>query len=248
MGTIKHGLIQQSTLYDGALQLVAFNEDRPGFSNIDFMSGCSLQEIARILDEDDLAVVELSRVLSSLTADKVLLPPVLGITRAEEIREKISGLSGLDIGEYVTAPSALGLRLLNALRKKAVNGDHLVALDTVKVERIVDGRVEGHMGTKGKREITVHGNNLFIATGGPLTGFHLSGDRMFEPLTGTTVSADIESDINCKFLAEHPLMSKGIGPEILVKGFDHVRALGATACGFGLHKALASGFHAGDGL
>ncbi len=248
MLAVKHGLVQSSTLYDGNPLLVALNEERPGFINIAFMGGHSLQEIARILDEDDGAIAELSCVLSGLSADKILLPPVLGVTRAREIRNKVSELSGLDIGEYVTAPSALGLRLLNALRKKAAKNEGLMALDTVKVERIVDGRADGRMGTKGKREVSIHGNNLFIATGGPLTGFRLSGDRMFEPLTGATVTADIEHDLDVKFLSEHPLMSKGIGPEAVMNGFDHVRVLGATASGFGLYKALVSGFHAGDGL
>ncbi len=248
MHTVKHGLVQGSTLYEGAPLLVSLNEERPGFTSIAFMGGHSLQEIARILDEDDLAIVELGRILSGIKAEKVLLPPILGITRAREIRNKVSELSGLDIGEYVTAPSALGLRLLNALRKKAAKNDGLIMLDTVKVERLVEGRVDGRMGTKGKRDISVHGNDLFIATGGMLTGFQLSGDRMFEPLTGATLSMDIEADMGRKFLSEHPLMSRGIGPDIFINGFDNVRVLGATACGFGLYKAMVSGFHAGDGL
>jgi glycerol-3-phosphate dehydrogenase subunit B len=43
-------------------------------------------------------------------------------------------------------------------------------------------------------------------------------------------------------------MYKGIEPELFINGFDNVRVIGAASCGFGLYRALASGYHAGDGL
>jgi glycerol-3-phosphate dehydrogenase subunit B len=177
-----------------------------------------------------------------------MLPPILGIERSDEVRDMVSRSLGMDVHEYVMAPSVLGLRLLEALRKKAALKERLEILDIIKVERIVDGRVEGVMGTKGKRSIQVSANNLFIATGGPMTGFIAEGDRLFEPLTGATVSRDFEADLNEQFLSEHPLMYKGIEPELFINGFDNVRVIGAASYGFGLYRALASGYHAGDGL
>ena len=245
---IKSGLVQASTLYEGGAVFVSINEECPGFRPIEFKKGCSHQEIARILDLDDGAAAELAGRLSGLGADRLLLPPVLGIERADEIRAGLSAALGAEVGEYVSAPSVLGLRLLTALRKKAAGSDGLEMLDIVTVERAAGGRVEGRMGTKAKREIIVEANNLFLATGGPLTGFEVAGDRLFEPLTGSTVSDDFEADLNGKFLSGHPLMYKGIGPEPFIDGFKNVRAIGAVACGFGLYKALVSGYRAGEGL
>jgi len=245
---IRSGLVQASTLYGGSPVLIAFNEERRGFDSIEFMRGHSLQEIARILDTDDTACAELAETLSKVKAESILLPPIMGIERPEEVREMLGDKLGMRVGEYVTAPSVLGLRLLRALEKKASANADLDIMDIVRVHRVDDGRIDGHMGTKGKRELSVRAQNLFIATGGLFTGFKMSGDRLFEPLTGTTVSPDIEHDLGQKFISEHPLMYKGIGSRLFTSGFRNVRAIGATACGFGLYQALESGFHAGDGL
>jgi len=81
-----------------------------------------------------------------------------------------------------------------------------------------------------------------------MTGFTTEGDRLFEPLTGATVTRDFEADLDDRFFSEHPLMFKGIEPELYIHGFDNVRAIGAASCGYGLYKALLSGYHAGDCL
>jgi glycerol-3-phosphate dehydrogenase subunit B len=245
---VKSGLVQVSTFYDSQPVFISVNEVRSGFRPIEFKKGCSHQEIARIIDMDDSAVAELAGLLSGISADCLLLPPVLGIKRADEIRAGLSAALGVKIGEYVSAPSVFGLRLLSALWKKVSESDAVEILDIVKVERVIYGRIEGKMGTKAKREIVVGARNLFIATGGPLTGFMVEGDRMFEPLTGATVSGDFGADLKSTFLSEHPLMYKGIGRELFINGFDNVRAIGATSCGFGLYRALVSGYRAGEGL
>jgi glycerol-3-phosphate dehydrogenase subunit B len=245
---IKCGLVQASTLYEGRPVFISINEAPSGFRPIAFKKGCSHQEIARILDSGEDAASELAGLLSGIKADCLLLPPILGIKRAEEIRDWLNDALGARVGEYVTAPSVLGLRLLSALEKKAAAADGVEVLGIVRVERIIDGRVEGRMGTKAKREVAVSADNLFIATGGPMTGFKVEGDRMFEPLTGATVSEDFQADLNATFLSEHPLMYKGIGPELFIDGFKNVRAIGAASRGFGLYKALVSGYRAGEGL
>ncbi len=81
-----------------------------------------------------------------------------------------------------------------------------------------------------------------------MTGFKNEGDRVFEPLTGATVSRDFEADLNPMFLSEHPLMSKGIEPEPYIHGFKNVRVIGAASRGFGLYEALVSGYRAGESL
>jgi glycerol-3-phosphate dehydrogenase subunit B len=245
---VKSGLVQTSTLCDGQAVFISVNEVRPGFKPAEFKKGCSHQEIARILDLDDDAAVELAGLLSGIKADCLLLPPILGIKRADEVRAGLSAALGVEVREYVMAPSVLGLRLISALRKMIEKRNGAEMLDIVKVERVAGGHVEGKMGTKAKREIVVGARNLFIATGGPLTGFKVEGDRMLEPLTGATITTDIEADLNSKFLSEHPLMYKGIGPELFIDGFENARAIGAAACGFGLYKALVSGYRAGEGL
>ena len=247
-GATRSGLVPASTACEGSPALAAINEERPGFRRIEFMNGRSHQEIARILDYDEGAVEALADALSPIKADCVLVPPVLGIERAEDVRERISRSLAMEVREYVTAPSVLGLRLIHALKKKAAAIERLQMLDIVKAERIVDGHVEGVMGTKGKRNIRVRAVNLFIATGGPMTGFMVNGDRMFEPLTGATVTRDFEADLNENFFSDHPLMYKGIEPELYVHGFNSVRSIGAVSCGWGLYRALLSGYHAGDGL
>ena len=81
-----------------------------------------------------------------------------------------------------------------------------------------------------------------------MTGFTTAGDRLFEPLTGATITRDFEADLDEHFFSKHPLMFKGIEPEPYIQGFDNVRAIGAVSRGFGLYEALLSGYHAGDGL
>ena len=98
-------------------------------------------------------------------------------------------------------------------------------------------------GRKAKRAVSIEAGSIIIATGGPLTGFRVDGDRLYEPLTGITV-ADLEADLSHTFAVDHPLMFKGIG----VRLSGNVRATGATAIGFGLYEALRTGYHAGDGL
>ncbi len=245
---IKSGLVQASLAYEGEPVFISVNELRPGFRPREFIRGCSHQEIARIMDTDDGAVAGLAGVLAGIKAGCLMLPPILGIRRADEARAGLSAALGVEVREYATAPSALGLRLLTALGKKAAAADHVEVLDIVRVERIADGVVWGKMGTKAKREIAVDARNLFIATGGPLTGFKVEGDRMYEPLAGATVSEDFEADLNSTFLSGHPLMYKGIGPVLHVGGFKNVRAIGAASCGFGLYRALVSGYRAGEGL
>src|SRR5208337_100596 len=98
--------------------LISINEERPGSVNIVFRKGRSQQEIARILDVEDGAVEELCGLLSGFKCDLAFLPPVLGITRTEDIRKEMAEILGFEVREHVTAPSALGSRLLHALRKK----------------------------------------------------------------------------------------------------------------------------------
>lgn len=247
-GLRRTGLVPASAACEGSPARITINEERSDIRRIKFMEGRSYQEIAHILDNDDSAVESLIKALSHVKENSMLMPPILGIDRAADIRDKVCKALGADVHEYATAPSVLGLRLIRSLRKKAAAIESLQILETVRAGRIVDGRVEGVMGTKGKRNISVHGDNLFIATGGPMTGFTIEGDRLFEPLTGATVSRDFEADLDGHFFSEHPLMFKGIEPEPYIHGFDNVRIIGAASCGYGLDKALKSGYHAGDDL
>lgn len=244
-GSIREGLVQASTGLKGSPALVAFNTEKPGYVPVTFMKGRSYQEMAKTVECNDRAISELADALRVLNLNCIALPPVLGISRALEVRERISKAVDAEVCEYVTAPSALGLRLVMALWEKA--REHTEILELTKVERICDGHVEGRMGTKGRREIRVKADNLVIATGGLLTGFRVSGDRLYEPLTDITVADDFESCLDRSFMADHPLMRKGIGLRpFRTCGFDSVRAVGAAATGFGLYGALVSGFHAGD--
>lgn len=244
-GVLREGLVQDSTSISGSPVPVIFNAEKQGRVSIRFMKGRSLQEIAKVVETEEKALGELIELLRGIDLDSIAIPPVLGVSRAPEIRKLVSQAIGSTVYEYVDAPSALGLRLVMALNEKA--RDRVDCLDLTKVERISDGLVEGRMGTKGKRELRVKARNLFIATGGLMTGFRVSGDRLYEPLTGVTVSEDFESCLNRSFLTRHPLMYSGIGPKPLhIGGFESALALGATASGFGLYGALVSGYHAGD--
>jgi glycerol-3-phosphate dehydrogenase subunit B len=244
-GSIREGLVQASTVLKGSPVPITFNTEKPGYASVTFMKGSSYQEMAKTIECDDRAISELADALRGLNLKCIALPPVLGISRAPEIREHISKSVGADVCEYVTAPSALGLRLVMSLWEKA--REHTEILELTKVDRIGDGHVEGRMGTKGRREIRVRADSLVIATGGLLTGFRVSGDRLYEPLTDTTVADDFESCLDPSFASDHPLMRKGIGLRpFKTCGFDSVRAVGAAATGFGLYGALVSGFRAGD--
>ncbi len=244
-GVLREGLVQDSTNISGSPVPVSFNTEKPGQASIQFMKGRSLQEIAKVVETEDKALAELIDLLKGIDIDRIAVPPVLGISRAPEIRKIVGHAIGSTVYEYVTAPSALGLRLVMALKEKA--RDQVDCLELTRIERIGDGIVEGHMGTKGKREIRVKAGHLVIATGGLMTGFRVSGDRLYEPLTGTTITENFESCLDHSFMSRHPLMYKGIGSESLpISGFESVRAIGATASGFGLYGGLVSGYHAGD--
>ncbi|CAJ35212.1 FAD-dependent oxidoreductase [Methanocella arvoryzae] len=244
----KAGMIQESMDFgeeqpvpvslDGTTPAQGMALDIPRFR------GRSCTEIARILDTDDTAVDLLSAALKNVEASAILLPPVLGITRASEVRSSVENNSGTRVFEYVTAPSIHGMRLLGALRKLAGSRKAITVLDMSRVDRI-KGAIRGRMGTKGKREFTVSASKLILATGGPLTGLKVDGDRVIEPLTGHVVG-DVSSDFDFRFLADHPIMYRGIGQKPGVSATcKDVRAAGAVSVGYGLYEALRTGYYAG---
>jgi glycerol-3-phosphate dehydrogenase subunit B len=247
---VRPGLVQESMDYEDTPVVIAL-DGRPTGSmvavDVKPFAGCSYQEIAHLIEADDAALEALGSALSALGRESYLLPPVLGISRAAQLRGRLERATGAGIYEYVSAPSVLGLRLLRALREVVDGNKAITVLETTRLESVGEG-ARGHTGTKGKLGVQVNAPRLVIATGGPLTGFRLDGDRLYEPLTGITV-ADIETDLCCSFAADHPLMFKGIGVQLPpTGGFRHVRAAGAAAAGHGLYGALRTGYHAGDDL
>jgi len=246
----RRGLVQLTMDLAGRPAVVALDGRRvAGALAVDVtpFAGRSCQEIAHAIEADDAALEALGSALAGAGRDSYLLPPVLGVTGALRARERLERATGARIYEYVTAPSVLGLRLLRALREVVDRNEAITVLETARIESIAGGG-RGRLGTKGKREIAVRATNLVIATGGPLTGFRVEGDRLYEPLTGTAV-ADVGADLDDLFSSDHPLMFRGIGPRPgTVDGFREVRAAGAVAAGHGLYEALRTGYHAGDGL
>ncbi|HEY3272547.1 MAG TPA: FAD-binding protein [Methanocella sp.] len=246
---VRHGLVQESMDYEGTPALVAL-DGRPAGSmvavDVKLFAGRSIQEIAHLIEADDAALDALGSALSDAGGESYLLPPVLGISRAVEARRRLESMTGARICEYVAAPSVLGLRLVRALQSVVDRNKAITVLETTRIESVND-RACGLTGTKGKRVVSIEAGNIIIATGGPLTGFRVDGDRLYEPLTGITV-ADLEADVSHTFIADHPLMFKGIGVRPTGAGHENLRAAGAAAVGFGLYEALRTGYHAGDGL
>ncbi len=250
MRVVRSGLVQHTTDFEGSPVAVSL-DDRPACGGIalgmsDF-TGRSCQEIAHMIETDDAWPDRIGKLLANAGADSYILPPVLGVTGAQRAHALLEQASGARVYECVTAPSVLGLRLLRALRAVADRNRDITVLETTNIESIDIG-ARGRMGTKGKRGIRIEASCLILATGGPLTGFRVDGDRVFEPLTGTTIG-DIEADLVRSFSADHRLMFNGIGVCLPARGgFRNVRAAGAVAAGFGLYEALRTGYHAGDGL
>ena len=251
LGAYRSGLVQEIVNYDpvgGKPLMVSLDGVLPsGARNIcipDF-GGRSCMEIAKLVDTDDRTLELISGALGGTGSSVLVLPPVLGITRTDEIRRSLERVTGARIFEYVTAPSVHGLRLLTALRKIADSRKDITVLDTARVNNIQDC-VTGHMGTKGKREFVVGASTLIIATGGPMTGLRVEGDSVIEPLTGEIVG-DVDQGLNKRFISDHPLMGKGIGTQPEVSGpFRTIRAVGGIASGFGLYEALQTGYYAGS--
>ncbi|WP_424357244.1 FAD-dependent oxidoreductase [Methanocella sp. MCL-LM] len=245
----KAGLVQETMDFHGEQPVVVSLDGAApaGTRTLDIprFRGRSCTEIAKLLDTDDGAVDLLSAALEDVRAPAILVPPVLGIARAEVIHRSVEKVSGAKVFEYVTAPSVHGLRLLGALRKLADSRKDITVLDMSRVDG-VEGVIRGHMGTKGKREFTVDASKLIVATGGPLTGLRMEGDRVIEPFTGQVVG-DADSGFDFRFLADHPLMYHGIGlkPEVRAP-CKTIRAAGAVAVGFGLYEALRTGYYAGS--
>jgi glycerol-3-phosphate dehydrogenase subunit B len=246
----RSGLVQETMDYEGTPVVVAL-DGRParGMVAMDVkpFAGRSCQEIAHLIETDDAALDALGSALSAAGSASYLLPPVLGIARASEVRRRLEKATGARIYEYVTAPSVLGLRLLRALKEVVDRNKAITVLETTRIESLGDGAT-GHMGTKGKRGVQINAVSLVLATGGPLTGFRVDGDCLFEPLTGIPV-ADLEAGLSRTFASDHPLMLQGIGVKRPLTGrVLQVRAAGAVAIGHGLYEALRTGYHAGDGL
>lgn len=243
-----HGLVPEiAACPDHALMVSIGGVPSAGTLNLDIpvFSGRSYQEIAGLIESDSDAFEALSGALKAHRADSYLLPPVLGIRRTTELREALKEQTGADIYEYITAPSAHGLRLVSALRAIVDKKPGVTVVEPARVESIADGAT-GRLGTVGRRLFRVEASRLILATGGPLTGFVIEDDRVYEPLTGKTV-ADIGMDLDQRFLADHPLMFKGIGVQHHVTGcFKNIVAVGAVATGFGLYEALKAGYYAGD--
>jgi glycerol-3-phosphate dehydrogenase subunit B len=237
-GVMRHGLVQDTMDYTGIPFVVAL-DSKP-------FAGRSHQEIAHLIEADDAMLDTLGSCLSTMGHESYLLPPVMGISRATEARRRLERETGARIYEYVAAPSVLGLRLLRALREVIDRNKANTVLETTCIDSIGDGAT-GQMGTKGKRGLRVDAGCIVIATGGPLAGFRVDGNRLYEPLTGITVG-DVEADLSGTFVADHPLLFKGIGTRMTTGGNGKVRAAGAAAVGHGLYEALRTGYHAGDGL
>lgn len=213
--------------------------------DIPMFRGRSNAEIAKLVDIDDEAIELLSSAVKEIGVPSVLLPPVLGITRTGAIRAKVERDSGAAVFEYLTAPSVHGLRLLSALRRLTDRDRNITVLETARVDSI-EGFIRGHMGTKGKREFTVSTSNVILATGGPLTGLKICGDKVIEPLTGLVVG-DVETGLNSRFLSDHPIMFRGISTRPDVSGISGTfRAAGAVATGYGLYEALRTGYYVGS--
>ncbi|OPY26850.1 MAG: anaerobic glycerol-3-phosphate dehydrogenase subunit B [Methanocella sp. PtaU1.Bin125] len=250
MRAVRSGLVQTTTDFMGSPVYVS-PDDRPlndGIAlGLKVFAGRSCQEVAHMIEADDAWLDLIGEALSNAGADSYLLPPVLGVSRAMQARKRLENAAGAPVYEYVTAPSVLGLRLLRGLRDALDRNRDITLLETTTIESI-DGGARGLMGTKRLRGVLVEASLLVLATGGPLTGFRLDGDRVCEPLTGTVVG-DVEADLGRSFAADHPLMFKGIGVCLpAAGGFRDVRAAGAVAAGYGLYEALRTGYHAGDGL
>lgn len=250
MHSVRHGLVQETMDYEGEPAFVALDgRAANGVTGIvvEPFAGRSCQEISHIIENDDAALEMLSMALAEAGCDSYMLPPVLGVYWAARNRRRLEQATGARIFEYVTAPSVLGLRLLWALREAIGRSKNITVLEMARIESLDNG-ARGRLGTKGKRGVCIGAPRLVIATGGPMTGFRVDGDRVFEPLTGITVG-DLEADLSYTFAVDHPLMFKGIGTRQPALGsFRHVRSAGAVAAGFGLYEALLSGYRACDDL
>lgn len=246
----RSGMVPEITHYAGAPIFVSLDGtplDGAIVPAVKQFSGRSGQEIAHLLESDEAGLDALGEALAGAGAESYMLPPVLGIRRTPGIRARLERMAGAKVYEYVTAPSAHGLRLLHALREAADRNPKITVLEMTRITSVGAGAI-GYTGTKAKRAVAVRASNLVIATGGPMTGFQVDGDRLYEPLTGITV-ADLDKDVSVRFSSDHPLMFKGTGTILpAIGGFANARAAGATAAGFGLYAALRTGYHAGDGL
>ena len=243
----REGLVQDITCYRGTPVAISLDgQPAAGTVSVDapFFRGRSCQEIAHMVESDLGLVDALASSLARVGAESYLLPPVLGVSRAAQARSRLEKALGAEVYEYVTAPSVHGLRLQQALRDLVMKRNNVTLLETTVIDSLRDG-ARGRMGTKGRRAVWIEASNLVLATGGPLTGLRVDGDRVYEPLTGT-VSGDLAADLDPSFASDHRIMCRGIGSRPRADGFRDVRAIGALASGFGLYRALVDGYHAGD--
>jgi len=95
-GVLREGLIQYATNISGSPVPVSFNAEKPGQVYVPFMKGRSLQEIARVVETEETALDELIELLKSVDLDCIAVPPVLGVSRASEIRKLVSQAKNTD--------------------------------------------------------------------------------------------------------------------------------------------------------
>lgn len=127
-------------------------------------------ELARMLDADDNVLgemaIDLQREVSKIGATRVVLPPVLGLTRPRSNRNVMCKTVGVDVSEMLAfPPSVPGLRLQNALDNAYISAGGRLVLGH-SVSAIETGRDGVRLSIRAPgRESTIDAKCVIMATG-----------------------------------------------------------------------------------
>jgi hypothetical protein len=180
--------------------------------------------------------------LSHLPEEKLLLPPVLGLT--PKTRDNIERDCGRRLFELAVPGGAPGSRLLYALRNGLLRKENVMLAEesrAVSLETGIPHRVSLTLGKLEMRTANVLTDSVVLCTGGPLTTFRQDGDELVEPLTGITC-ASLTDDLSDDLLSPQPALeaSLPVDKNFQIDGFDGVYAAGAIGSGFGLPECVDS--------
>ncbi|HEX6938321.1 MAG TPA: FAD-binding protein [Longimicrobiales bacterium] len=155
--------------------------------------GWSPASLAAWLEREPLALAgALADAVRRAGASRALLPAVLGIERADEVRAALERAAGVPVGEALgVPPSAPGWRLDRAIEVALERAGVTVVRGRV-VDRVASGRrvraviarpAGGHDGNA----VRLEADGFVLATGKYLAGGIRAGDRFEEPALGCPV-------------------------------------------------------------
>ncbi|HEX7090913.1 MAG TPA: FAD-binding protein [Longimicrobiales bacterium] len=167
-------------------------------------AGWAPAALAAALERDPAPLAEaLARAVRDAGARRAILPPVLGLDRAEAVRSALADAAGVPVGEMLAVPPSLpGLRLDRALLAAARAAGVEVIAGRAGEPVVRDGTVESVRVHGASAPESVAAREFVLATGKFAGGGIVADERLREPALGCPVWVE---HLGAAFDAPEPL-------------------------------------------